>query len=363
MKDDFDRNVYCIAGLPFDAVDMEQAMTHIRDAILHEQPCFLTTPNLNFVALAQQDAVFRQSVIESDLVVADGMPIVWLAKLLGVPIRERVAGSSLFEAFRKESRRKITAYFFGGPEGAAEAACNKINAAGGGVTCVGFHSPGFGTLDDMSTPEIMDAINASKADFLVVALGAKKGQAWIRKNLAALKTPVVSHLGAVVNFEADRLKRAPAWVQNIGFEWLWRIKEEPALWKRYWNDGLFALQMLITRILPLWFRERRYRSIQASEQNITGIKSHDQYQLKIGQYVADPVSPNVRAALRLAAGSGCHVEVDLSHTQYLSSGFLGLLLMLKRHLDRGTFSLRLSYCSPVLAKSLRRHGLGYLLDV
>ena len=103
----------------------------------------------------------------------------------------------------------------------------------------------------MSTPAIIDAINASDADFLAVALGAKKGQAWLQQNHARLRIPVRVHLGATINFQAGTLKRAPTLIQRLGLEWLWRIKEEPQLWRRYWNDGLALLGLLITRVFPL----------------------------------------------------------------------------------------------------------------
>ncbi|MCD8512378.1 MAG: WecB/TagA/CpsF family glycosyltransferase, partial [Nitrincola sp.] len=105
------------------------------------------------------------------------------------------------------------------------------------------HDPGRGDVASMSTPEIIEKINLSQADFLVVSLGAKKGQAWILHNLDKIQVPVVSHLGAVVNFVAGTVKRAPKVWQKLGLEWLWRIVEEPYLWKRYASDGFAALKM------------------------------------------------------------------------------------------------------------------------
>src|SRR6187549_3317799 len=93
----------------------------------------------------------------------------------------------------------------------------------------------------MSTPALIQAINDSEADFLVVALGAKKGHEWIARNLDSLRTPVISHLGASINFLAGTIRRAPGWVQSIGMEWAWRILQEPALARRYWEDGSFFL--------------------------------------------------------------------------------------------------------------------------
>lgn len=243
-----------IAGLPFDMVNKAQAVERLCVAMRDNQRLFLSTPNLNFLVAAQTDGAFRESVLRSDLSVADGMPILWLARKQGTPLPERVAGSDLFEALRSGAGqavlgRPVKVFFFGGPPGVADAACQVLNAEhaqGGAMQAVGAICPGFGSVEDMSGPEVMERINASGADFLVVALGAKKGQAWIMHNLPNLQVPVVSHLGAVVNFVAGTVKRAPKRWQKLGLEWLWRIKEEPALFKRYWHDGL--------AFLHLWFK-------------------------------------------------------------------------------------------------------------
>jgi N-acetylglucosaminyldiphosphoundecaprenol N-acetyl-beta-D-mannosaminyltransferase len=144
LKDDFDREVYCLGGLPFDAVIMAEALAMLQSAARNKTRCFLSTPNLNFLISARSDAEFRDSVIHGDLVVSDGMPLVWIARLLRIPIQERVAGSSLFETLREQdAANPISVYFFGGPDGVAEIAAQKINQNAGGITCVGYQSPGF----------------------------------------------------------------------------------------------------------------------------------------------------------------------------------------------------------------------------
>ena len=249
----FNRNVYSLLGLPFDAVSLDEAVAQVKSAIEKRTPCFISTPNLNFLIASQRNADFRKSVIRSDLSLADGMPIVWLARLVGIPIPGRVAGSDLFEALRNDSEKRIKVYFFGGAPGIAERAAGKINAEGKGMECVGFESPGYGSVRDMSTAATLEKINQSGADFLVVSLGAEKGQAWIEHNLAALEVPVVSHLGAVVNFVAGNVQRAPPWMQKTGLEWLWRVKEEPELWRRYWSDGTACIKLLISNVIPYFY--------------------------------------------------------------------------------------------------------------
>lgn len=246
-----------VAGLPFDVIDTAGAAERLSGAMRDGRRLFLSTPNLNFLVAAQRDEAFRASVLASDLSVADGMPVVWLARLQGTPLPERVAGSSLFDLLRHGAGqavlgRPIKVYFFGGPPGVAERACAVLNAehaAGRGhMLGVGAQCPGFGPVEAMSPPEAIAAINASGADFLVVALGAQKGQAWIMHNLDSLTVPVVSHLGAVVNFVAGTVQRAPLAWQRLGLEWLWRIRQEPQLFRRYWSDG-WALLGLVARAL------------------------------------------------------------------------------------------------------------------
>jgi N-acetylglucosaminyldiphosphoundecaprenol N-acetyl-beta-D-mannosaminyltransferase len=256
------RDVWCILGLPFDAVSFEQASLLLNQAVDEQERCFLSTPNLNFVIAAIDDNDFFQSVLDSDLSVADGMPIIWVAKLLGAPLKERVAGSTLFNALSITTMRKkkVKVFFFGGQEGIAEAAHKVLNVSSNGMTSCGFYDPGFVSVEEMSSADIIENINAAEPDFIVVALGAKKGQKWLQKNKKELNAPVISHLGAVINFVAGSVDRAPEFWQKFGLEWLWRIKQEPMLWQRYFFDGLTFLKLVVCNVIPLavhnWFSKR-----------------------------------------------------------------------------------------------------------
>ena len=322
--DDFDRDVYCIGGLPFDAIDMSKTISRLRDAKHAKKSCFLTTPNLNFLGLSQHDPDFRNSVLYSDIVIADGAPIVWIAKLLGIPIRERVAGSSLFESLSKEWRRKLAVYFFGGPTGVAAEASKHINEKSTGLVCVGYYSPGFGTLDEMSDSSIIDNINASNADFL---------------------------------------KRAPVRLQKIGLEWAWRIKEEPHLWKRYWADGKFLLRFLTTKVLPLmlWLKFNQKRLKRLSPQSSVVLDTTGVHvKLVISGVLFDPVSQDTRTLLRASCIQNKNVMVDLTEAEYLSFGILGLLLLLKKQLDQQGFQMKIIGLGRSMSKLLDRNGLTFL---
>lgn len=357
--DDFDRDVHCLAGLPFDAVTLEQAADRVRAAAKNQQRCFFSTPNLNFLMLAQHDPAFRESVLCSNLVIADGMPLVWVAKMLGIPIVERVAGSDLFEALRHDvSAAPMKVYFFGGPDGIAEQAAQRLNQQHGGLYCVGISSPGFVSVEAMSTPEQIAAINASGADFLVVSLGARKGQEWIMRNRAQLQVPIISHLGAVLNFEAQTVRRAPVWMQHVGMEWLWRIGQEPALWRRYAKDGWAFVKWWLSCVVPYawWLRLHRARC-GAGNGCVTWQAQENGCRLVVDGEIGDTLTAEIRDVLR--RGSRCQgdVEIDFTQARYLSTGFLGLLLLLEHALSAQGRQLRMIGTHGHLARLLRWSGV------
>src|SRR5690242_3713269 len=102
--EDLSREVYCILGIPVDAITMPAVLERIEAAVEKRKPYLISTPNLNFLVQAQLNSHFRESLLSSDLCPADGMPIVWLARLLGLTMISRVAGSDIFDALNAPSR-------------------------------------------------------------------------------------------------------------------------------------------------------------------------------------------------------------------------------------------------------------------
>ena len=359
------REVLCLFGLPFDVITMDEVMQRIRTAVQTRQRLFLSTPNLNFLVACQTDATFRQSVIDSDLSVADGFPLVWISRWLGAPLPERVAGSSLFERLRDAplmpGDRPIRVYFFGGPPGAAEAAGRSLNSRPCGMVCVGFESPGFGSIEAISRQDILDHINASDADFLVVALGATKGQAWIQRNRAHLRTPVISHLGAGVNFAAGTVRRAPGWVQRIGLEWLWRIKEEPGLWRRYWRDALALSGYLFSRLLPYRLWLLRHRPAGEADFEVRLRQDAEVCRILLKGAIPEPVPAQLQAALQQACDAAGPVVLDLGRVEFFGPGFAGLLILFKNNLAANKQPLEIIPSSPRMQQLFFWNGLSDLL--
>jgi N-acetylglucosaminyldiphosphoundecaprenol N-acetyl-beta-D-mannosaminyltransferase len=359
----FSREVYALLGLPFDRVSLSETADMIQSAGKTGRKCFLSTPNLNFAIGCSSDEDFRASIFNSDLSIADGMPVIWSARLLGVPIRERVAGSDLFSCLRESSANPLAVYFFGGPDGAGEAAYWKLNAEAGGLRCVGFAMPGFVSVEEMSTDAHIDHINASGAEFLVVALGARKGQAWIERNRSRLKVPVISHLGAVVNIVAERFDRAPRWMQVRGLEWCWRIIAEPILWRRYLKDGLAFCRILLTQLLPgMLIRVfLQPKAVELSAARIThGPCAHGIALCLHGAWNATNLGP-LRTAFA-ALPSDQNIAIDLSQVSYVDSAFVGISMLLAGKLRRNNKQLSFQNPKPAVRANFSCFGAANLLD-
>jgi N-acetylglucosaminyldiphosphoundecaprenol N-acetyl-beta-D-mannosaminyltransferase len=363
--DNLSREVYCILGTTIDVVDLNRALGRIEAAASRSSPFFLSTPNLNFLVQALADPDFRESLLQSDLCPPDGMPIVWVGRLLGIPIKNRVAGADILNALKLVSRseRQLKMFLFGGPNGIAAAAARAFNASSKSGRCVGWLSPGFCSVEELSKDSIIEAINSSGAEFLVVSLGAKKGQSWLVRNADKLRIPIRAHLGAWINFEAGAVKRAPMIMQNLGLEWVWRIKEEPYLWRRYWHDGIALLQLLCSRVLPLMIYRivgRKKATLPASIV-IMGLDD-EEIGLKIRGAATQYNINEIIQKCSVAISARRQVVIDLSDICAIDARFLGFLLMLKKSVGRHGAQLRLVGLSRSIRRQFRLNGADFLIQ-
>jgi N-acetylglucosaminyldiphosphoundecaprenol N-acetyl-beta-D-mannosaminyltransferase len=364
--DDLEREIYDVCGAPIDVIDMEATVQKIRTAAKTATPFLSSTVNVNYLVASQSDVEFRKSLLFSDLCTADGMPIVWMARLLGIPIKERVAGADVFEAlkFSRDSSRQLKVFLFGGADSLAARACKIINAASSDMRCVGSLNPGFCAVDEMSTDPIIEQINSSGADLLVVALGAEKGQAWLKQNHDRLRVPVRVHIGAALKFQAGAVRRAPIIMQKLGFEWLWRIKEEPHLWKRYLKDGMVLLRLLLTHVLPHVIRTRWHRLWSArNEQDllIAGSEDDESVTLSLKGAATFLQVEKARLAFQNAIIAEKPVIINFADTCQIDARFIGLLIMLNKRLMRRQLPLRFTQVPRRIGKIIRLNGLGFML--
>ncbi|MDJ0922292.1 MAG: WecB/TagA/CpsF family glycosyltransferase [Henriciella sp.] len=332
----FNRDVWAVFGMPIDNVTVAEAAAQIEAAVETRERLSFVTPNVNWLVRALKDPATMRQIVDADLSLADGAPIVWLARRLGMPIKERVAGSDLFNHLRYDTSadaKPIRVYFFGGREGAAEAAYLALERENGRLQPAGWHNPGFGDVASMSAPEICAKINAARPDFVLVSLGAAKGQAWIERNLDTLEAPILAHLGAVVDFVAGTIKRAPRWVSRLGLEWIWRIIEEPSLWKRYWNDGTALLALARTRLPVL------QRAAKTDQRDELVVETEGKRVALTGN-ASLAHRDQLRSTFVSACDQSSDIDLDLNGATALDAAAMGQIRMLEKDLRTRGHTLR-----------------------
>ena len=360
------RPVYCVLGVPIDAVSMTIVLRKVDAAAAGRIPFLLSTPNLNFLVSSLSDTEFRESLLDSNLCPPDGVPIVWIARLLGLPIKERVTGADLLDVLRDRPSAvtQLSLFLFGGAKGVADAAARSLNACSNGLICVGTMDPGFCAVDEMSSDHIIDTLNSSGADFLVLALGAKKGQSWLQRNHSRLKVPIRAHLGAAINFQAGSIRRAPLLFRRCGLEWLWRIKEERYLWRRYRDDAAVLIRLFLTRILPLAVITRWQRLLQPYRtEDLQMETNYDDRSIAIclSGVASKNTVPNAISRFQQALEYKKDILVDFSRVTLIDARFLGLLIMLRKDLKDLDAKLILTGVSRSMEKIFRLNEASYLI--
>ena len=360
---DFGRAAYCLLGLVVDAVTFADATAHIGRVIRHRKRCFLSTPNMSWITTSRIDPKFRASVLGSDLSIADGMPLIWAARLIDLPI-QRIAGSDLFETLMNGAAGKLTVFFFGGPEGVARAASERINSSDGAMRCNGYEYPGFGSVEQMSSPWVLQKINHSGADILNVSLGARKGQLWITRNEQHIMSPVVWHCGAVVNFVAGTIMRSPTLLSRFGFEWLWRIKQEPHLWGRYFADLMTLTGFLAFRVIPCAVYQIISRPAEPDLQSthLDVITNELLYTLRFsGAWTERNLGP-ARDALQRAAEESSDLVLDLENLTYADAAFFGLVMIAYGNQIRTRCGFSVCSTSKKIRRIMWLHGCEFLIS-
>jgi N-acetylglucosaminyldiphosphoundecaprenol N-acetyl-beta-D-mannosaminyltransferase len=250
-----------IDGLLFDDVTMDEATARIVElAKMRDRPRFVCTGNLDHLAIAAEDREFKAAYEEADLVVADGAPVVWLSRLGGTPLKERVAGSDLFWTLgRASAETGVTLFFLGGVEGAADAAKAELEKRYPGVKIVGTYCPPFKTFNTTDEQErIGDVVKRASPDILLVAFGAPKQEKWIAANKDRLGVPLSIGVGGSFEMASGMLKRAPVWMQRRGLEWAYRFAQQPRrLFDRYIVRDVPHLAKAALRTARLRILQRR----------------------------------------------------------------------------------------------------------
>jgi N-acetylglucosaminyldiphosphoundecaprenol N-acetyl-beta-D-mannosaminyltransferase len=208
------------------------------------------TPNVDHIMKLQNDREFYEAYNQADYRICDGQILKWSLNFLGIPIKEKISGSDLLPAFYHYNKQNpnIKIFLLGGAQGVPQKAKEKINQKFFREIVVAAHSPSFGFEEnEQECLEIINIIARSEATVLVVGLGAPKQEKWIIKYKNKFsKIKIFLAVGAAIDFEAGRKKRAPKWMSEVGLETPYRLISEPKrLWRRYLvEDPPFLLLML-----------------------------------------------------------------------------------------------------------------------
>ena len=212
---------------------------------------WVVVSGMHGVVEAYKNENFRKMVNSADLFVPDGISWVWRIRNRGFDIKKRVSGADLMtEFFKVASKEGFSSYFYGDTEDTLQALNKKLLTDFLNLKIAGSYSPPFRKLTEKEDAEIIEKINQAKPDVLWVALGLPKQEKWIFEHREKLNVPVVIGVGAAFKFLSGKIKRAPKWIGDMGFEWLWRLLHEPKItWKRVFLDGPFFIWLIMLELI------------------------------------------------------------------------------------------------------------------
>jgi N-acetylglucosaminyldiphosphoundecaprenol N-acetyl-beta-D-mannosaminyltransferase len=328
-----------VLGLPLANVTASEAVEEIERLILSGGTHQVATANLDFWLNSLNDVHLHRIIAGCSLVLPDGMPLVWISRLLGNPLKERVSGVDMVPMLAELSARKgYGIYLLGGRPGVAEQATKVLQEAYPGVNIVGHHAPPLVDLERMDHGDTLDRIRQAKPDILLVAFGNPKQEKWIRMHSRRLGVPVSIGIGGSMDILIGKVRRAPEWMQRNGMEWLGRCIQEPMrLFPRYARN-FFGLSLRLPLALVAGFLQRRYRGPSAvNRTNEAGIV-HLHFQGNLEAETSGVLDRTVNACV----AGGQLLVVHLRQLEYASAEGLGALLDARQRLLASGLSLTLA---------------------
>lgn len=242
-SDPSDVATHGVLGYPVAALTLAQAAEKVLTLASQDAPSLVVTLNPEIVVQAQRDPVLDAAIRSADLIVADGVGILWAAHRAGVRLPERVPGVELVAEVLRRGGADLSAYFLGAQPGVADRAAER--AAGEfGTTVAGTHHGYFRRPDE--TPSVLDAVRASGADLLLAGLGPGQ-ERFLAEHARSLGVPVSIGVGGTLDVLAGTASRTPAWTRRLGLEWAWRVGLDPKRWHRIPRLLRFAALVLRTR--------------------------------------------------------------------------------------------------------------------
>jgi N-acetylglucosaminyldiphosphoundecaprenol N-acetyl-beta-D-mannosaminyltransferase len=328
-----------VLGLPLANVTAGEAVEQIEELILSGGTHQVVTANLDFWLNSLNDVHLHRIIAGCSLVLPDGMPLVWISRLLGHPLKERVSGVDLVPQLAELSARKgYGIYLLGGRPGVAEQASKVLQEAYPGVNIVGHHAPPLADLERMDHGDTLERIRAAKPEILLVAFGNPKQEKWIRMHAKRLGVPVSIGIGGSMDILIGNVQRAPKWMQRSGLEWLGRCIQEPGrLLPRYArNFSGLALRLPLALMANLLQRPRRGPSVVNRTSDTGMIHLHIQ-----GNLEGETTNAIHRTVSNCIAGSQLLV-LHLQDLEYANPQGLGALLDARRRMLATGLSLTMT---------------------
>jgi N-acetylglucosaminyldiphosphoundecaprenol N-acetyl-beta-D-mannosaminyltransferase len=244
-----------VLGVRVHAVQMSDAIAQLQAWIQsRETGRYVAVTGMHGVAESRQDSHFRKILNAADLVVPDGMPLVWLGRWHRHARRRRICGSELMETFCRQTGPLCRHFFYGGAPGVADDLARVLHERHG-IVVAGTYVPPFRPLTEEEEREVADRVDSAAADVLWVGLSTPKQERWMYEHRERLKVSVMIGVGAAFDMNSGKLQRAPIWMQDHCLEWLFRLVVDPQrLWRRYlvtipkaaWFVGLELISPVLT---------------------------------------------------------------------------------------------------------------------
>ncbi|WP_229215802.1 WecB/TagA/CpsF family glycosyltransferase [Duganella sp. CY15W] len=235
-------------GCAMDNLTMEETLQRVEGFIASGQPHQHVVVNVDKLVKAQHDPELRRIINECALINVDGMPVVWASRLLGKPIKERVAGVDLFESLMgRAAQRQWRVYLLGAREEVVAGVKQVYERRYPGLVVAGYRN---GYWKPEEEAGVVDAISAARADLLFVAISSPKKEHFLGRYQEQMKIPFAMGVGGTFDVAVGRVQRAPLWMQRNGLEWFYRFLQEPRrMFRRYFIEdmafiGLFLKEWL-----------------------------------------------------------------------------------------------------------------------
>ena len=235
-----ERGTFKVLGVRTHAVQIGDVVARMEEWIRNRDGCHsIAATSMHGTVEAQHDPAFKRILNSTDLVVPDGMPLVWMGRRQGHHLPRRVYGPDLMLDFcEKTAGRGYRHFFYGGEPGVPERLAESLKRRFPTMEVCGTFSPPFRSLDPEEDQEIVSMISLAAPDVLWVGLGTPKQERWMHEHRDKLHVPVLVSVGAAFDLHSGRRNQAPRWMREHGLEWLFRLLQEPRrLWRRYLIDG------------------------------------------------------------------------------------------------------------------------------